>query len=280
MPTLLSESNGNEPSSPNASECDGSFASEAESEGIENYSPNGSFSRLALIDGKSVTVRVAAPPSHASASSGPSAAADINNGANQDNEPDPYLLDYAPPESRRSGLRANKWRGQRPDGCWRIRARTIDFTDSEDIEESIPPYRDLTGRRYGQHPFPLSRLEDENGNPIEDEIQCYRLVTVWRKLSPADQKVEIAAIAARKKEAAKAAKQKKVSDNRNKNKREKRRARGLKKPGRKKKASDASDAAADEPAAESEVSTAICMLCVLISLYSPTLPDASPSLHA
>lgn len=264
MPTQLFESNGNEPSSWNGSGSDDSSASEAESQGIENYSPNGSFSRLALIDGKPVTVRVGALPSRASTSSGSSAAADTDNGANQEDESDPYLLDYTPPESRRSGLRANKWRGQRPDGCWRTRARGIDYTDSEHIEESIPPYRDLTGRRYGQHPFPLSRLEDENGNLIEDEIQCYRVVTVWRKLSPAEQKIEIDAIAARKKEAAKAARQKKTNDNRNKNKREKRRARGLKKPGRKKKTSDASDdaAAADEPAAGSEVST--CCLSIVM----------------
>ena len=41
---------------------------------------------------------------------------------------------------------------------------------------------------------------------------------MWRKLSPAEQKVEIDAIAARKKEVAKAAKQKRVNDNRSKGK--------------------------------------------------------------
>lgn len=81
------------------------------------------------------------------------------------------------------------------------------------------------------------------------------MVTLWRKLSPAEQKVEIDAIAARKKEVAKAAKQKRVNDNRSKGKQEKCRARGLKKPGRKKKTTNASEAAADEPVAGSEVGT-------------------------
>jgi hypothetical protein len=184
-----------------ASESDGSSASEAESEAICNYSPDGSFSRLALIDGKSLTVRVVACPSRTAGSSAAFPSSDSDDGSSDDDGADPYLEDYTPPESRRAGLRANKWRGQRPDGSWRTRARLIDFTDSADIEESIPPYSDPSGRRYDQHRFPLSRLKDENGDLIEDEIVCYRLVTLWRKLSPTEQQIEVDAIRASRKEA-------------------------------------------------------------------------------
>jgi hypothetical protein len=195
MPTRLSNHNGNEPS-PSIT-------------AIFNYSPDGSFSRLALIDGKSLTVRVVACPSRTAGSSAAFPSSDSDYGSSDDDGADPYLEDYTPPESRRAGLRANKWRGQRPDGSWRTRARLIDFTDSADIEESIPPYSDPSGRRYGQHRFPISRLKDENGNPIEDEIACYRLVTLWRKLSPTEQKIEVDAIRASRKEAIEAKKARK-----------------------------------------------------------------------
>jgi hypothetical protein len=91
-----------------------------------------------------------------------------------------------------------------------MRARLIDFTDSVDIIEYIPPYSDPSGRRYGQHSFPLSHLRAENGDPIEDEIACYRLITLWRKLSPAKQKIEVDALRARRKEAKKAKEAKKT----------------------------------------------------------------------
>jgi hypothetical protein len=183
--------------------------------------------------------------------------------SSDDDEADPYLKDYTPPESRRAGLRANKWRGQRPDGCWRTRARLIDFTDSADIEESIPPYSDQSGRRYGQHRFPLSRLRDENNNPIEDGIACYRHVTLWRKLSPAEQQIEVDAIRAKKKARKKAKekqqKKRKADDKCNKGKQERRRARGLTPRGRKKKHSTEgeSEAAADGEQAGSQVSSLV-----------------------
>jgi hypothetical protein len=68
------------------------------------------------------------------------------------------------------------------------RAQGIDFTSSAAIEEVIPPYK---GSKYGQHPFPTSRLVDARGNTNTDKIWCYQEVGKWRRMSPNEQQPEM-----------------------------------------------------------------------------------------
>lgn len=177
-------------------------------------------------------MRIAAPPSPVDTSdrSYDSDSSSVTSDGSQ--EPDPYLLSS---DSHGRQLRPNRWRGSRPNGKWRTVARGIDFSSSTAIESSIKPYSDPSGERYGQLPFPLSRLETEDGSMLEDKIECYRRVTLWRKMMPKEQQREWDRInrAARKqqkkaqkqqKEADRAARKRASADKRNKNKRDKRRA--------------------------------------------------------
>ncbi len=73
-------------------------------------------------------------------------------------------------------------------GSYMARAQGIDFASSVAIEEAIPPYK---GSRYGQHPFPTSRLVDARGNTSTDKIWCYQEVGKWRRMSPKEQQAEV-----------------------------------------------------------------------------------------
>jgi hypothetical protein len=119
--------------------------------------------------------------------------------------------------------RANRWRGRRPAGDWKSRARKIDFSKSRSIESKIPPYSDPSGKCYGQLAFPLGRLKDEKGNIIQDKIDCYKRVVVWRKLTPSQQQRELDLVEREKRQQDKEKRARDTADKRNRNKREKRR---------------------------------------------------------
>ena len=251
MPERLFIRIGNKRYARNELDSDGSVASEAESDDFQFKPSDGSNSSAENCREPEGDGNVTAHPSRAAGltdtSAPPTDQDPAESGAtNPSSDVDPYTIDYGP-----STRRSSRWRGDRPKGDWKTRARSIDFTDSQDIEEKIPPYSNV-GDRYGQEPFPLCRLQDENGEEIQDPIQCYRIVTEWRKLDPKAQEKEYKLIERREKEAEQAAKKRASDDKRNAKKKADRRAGGgLKKRGRKKKA--------DAPLQEIETEVNLCV---------------------
>eukprot|EP00956_Cyclotella_meneghiniana_P039182 scaffold167175_cov42-Cyclotella_meneghiniana.AAC.3 len=196
---------------------------------------NGSFApspAVATLDGRTISMTVRASSSPPSAISGSTASSAVAEGSNEGTT--------APPLEDSGG------RGVRRGGTL---AQDIDFTSQASIEENIPPYSGK--KRYGQLPFPLSRLLDDSGNVLADKKTCYQLVTAWRRLTPKEQakemKIEDDIRKAEKKAEKKRqqeAKKKQWNDTSNKNRKAKRKKAA---EDRKKAAEDDAAAAAEEP---------------------------------
>lgn len=208
MSNLDTRQNGNEPSSSFGSTGSGYGSDDSILPGFENNPSSPPKSQDAPADGLQMDRAARPHPSHDSS--------DSSSSEDEEYEPDPY-------HSSMGNTRANRWRGRRPTGDWKSRARKIDFFKSKCIEKKIPPYSDPSGQRYGQLAFPLGRLKDENGNIIQDKIECYKRVVVWRKLTPSQQQRELDQVEREKRQQEKEKRARDTADKRNKNKREKRR---------------------------------------------------------
>lgn len=236
---------GNKQSSSFWSDSDSDAASATETPPIENNASRASNLLPAEFKGRLVHVRVRtleADTSDASSSSESEDESDMD---------DIYELEGATDRSANTRSRAGKWRGKRPAGDWRARAKAVDYTSSRSIESKLPKYSDPSGKRYGQHPFPLSRLLDENGERIKDKIRCYKIVAQWRQMTPNVQQREIDILERQRREQEKLARKRATDDKRNRNKREKR---------KQKKAENAASAAANEEQGGDEADTNVSML--------------------
>ena len=92
------------------------------------------------------------------------------------------LTEASPKPAKKSKIRGDGNPTRVGNGSsYMARAQGIDFASSVAIEEAIPPYK---GSRYGQHPFPTSRLVDARGNTSTDKIWFYQEVGKWRRMSP------------------------------------------------------------------------------------------------
>lgn len=116
-------------------------ATGAESQGIENNSPNSVSDLVAVYKGKQLRVRLTSHPQPDSGFTSDSSDSSVS----------------IAPRGRRRGRVPNpsKRRGDGPKGDWRARALKVDWTSPASIDKYIPNY---AGARFGKEPFPMYRL--------------------------------------------------------------------------------------------------------------------------